>query len=755
MATSSAPGFGTRIAVFALGVVGCWGAAQAVPARPAPIALTNADGSVVMGRMFGDEHLSWVEDLSGYAIAYEKQSGTWNYARERSDGRLAPTDLRAGRVDPATAGLLPHLKPSSDVVKEALARRHSVQKLDRDRVARSKTTRGLGAPRTVKNLVILVKFSDQTPHFQPSSFEPVFNGLKDSVHEFYSEISYGQFDMTSVIVPWVPLPHNAAYYAYNDQVPNGRPDLMLEDAVAYLNSQNFDFMPFDSNADGYVDAVDVIHSGRAYENTGNENYIHSHYAPYDGYYYVSPATHEGLRFTGYHTEAEYGPSGGEITQIGVICHETAHFFGAPDLYDYGYDSAGLGLWSLMAAGSWGGSGMSGDRPSHPDAYSRIILGFATSTTLAQDQAGNRLTPVEAGPNILRIDKDMPGYEYFLLEDRQRQGYDQSVPGSGLLIYHVDESRYDENDQNDYLVDLEQADGKRHLNKNPYATGDANDAWPTTSNKDFGPWSTPSSKPYPIPGQPAPLGSIRITSITRDGVDITFDVAFKEPQLQGSTCADNKDCTTGFCVDGVCCDRACTGACEACSVAAGAVVDGRCSSVDSLPCDDKTPCTENDMCVQGVCKGTAKVCPPADGCNEAAVCEATTGLCMSKPKIDGTGCVDGDECTTIDSCVAGVCVGHDPRVCEPADACHLAGTCAPETGECSSPIADDGTPCGEWSTCQDGVCVEKLPGPDAGTPPEPPKPSSCGSCATGGAGVWPLLGLLLGALAVRRKTLVNR
>src|SRR6185295_9845556 len=33
--------------------------------------------------------------------------------------------------------------------------------------------------------------------------------------------------------------------------------------------------------------------------------------------------------------------------------------------------------------------------------------------------------------------------------------------------------------------------------------------------------------------------------------------------QGSACAGNTDCSTGYCVDGVCCDTACNGVCVTC------------------------------------------------------------------------------------------------------------------------------------------------------------------------------------------------
>jgi len=80
------------------------------------------------------------------------------------------------------------------------------------------------------------------------------------------------------------------------------------------------------------------------------------------------------------------------------------------------------------------------------------------------------------------------------------------------------------------------------------------------------------------------------------------------------------------------------------------------------------------------------------------------------------CTDPSTCTTCSAgyvfdpdaaaCVPDRCIGV---VCDAQDACHVAGTCDPLTGTCSTPAAADGTACDDGNactqadTCDDGEC----------------------------------------------------
>jgi immune inhibitor A len=146
----------------------------------------------------------------------------------------------------------------------------------------------------------------------------------------------------------------------------------------------------------------------------------------------------------------------------------------------------------MASGSWG---LGGDRPVHPSAWCKATQGWVNVVTQTSN-ATVSIADVKTGRTAYRLWKDgAGGNEYFLVENRQQVGYDASMPGQGLLVWHIDDAVSTNRDESHYKVALMQADGRRDLETNTNR-GDAGDAFPgSAGNTSFTDTSTPNSKSY--------------------------------------------------------------------------------------------------------------------------------------------------------------------------------------------------------------------------------------------------------------------
>jgi immune inhibitor A len=128
-------------------------------------------------------------------------------------------------------------------------------------------------------------------------------------------------------------------------------------------------------------------------------------------------------------------------------------------------------------------------------------------------------------------------EYFLIENRQKNKFDANLAGSGLLIWHVNETVVNAGlannsvnaDENDKGVDLEEADGQNHLDS---ATnrGDAGDPFPGSANK----------RAFDGASVPASSGTVSVCSIGDSGPSMTANL-----RITNGRCGppDTDDCSS--------------------------------------------------------------------------------------------------------------------------------------------------------------------------------------------------------------------
>jgi len=348
-------------------------------------------------------------------------------------------------------------------------------------------------------IVIIVDFTDNiadTINYPVAHFDSLLfsQGIypTGSMRDYYLENSYGNVDITGTVTVWLRMPQLYSYYtagSYGFGTYPQNAQRLAEDAI-WAADPFVDFSNFDADGDFYVDALFVVHAGPGAEVTGNPNDIWSH-----KWQTSNPVPVDGVLAHSYSMEPEDG-------KIGVFSHELGHVFGLPDLYDYGYDSNGLGFWTIMAAGCWGNGGAT---PVHFDAWSKTKLGFVTPV---EPPAGTLFAVefplVEYMPVIYKLYMDnIPSHEYFIVENRTMRGFDAYLPGPGLCIYHCDDTVSTGNDlqwypghtdSGHYIAALEQADGQWGLEKNYGA--DAGDPYPgTMGNVVFNDTTTPDTRNY--------------------------------------------------------------------------------------------------------------------------------------------------------------------------------------------------------------------------------------------------------------------
>jgi M6 family metalloprotease-like protein len=356
---------------------------------------------------------------------------------------------------------------------------------------------GTQALDTMHVVVILVDFNDKPHIINESAFDSLlFTEQGDPVDnptgswtDFYLETSYGTFYVAGHVFGWYRMGADYSWYVGSDDGHTNGGWLAVHAIQAADPDCDFSLYGFPGQA---YQGLIVVHAGRGAE-TGAYG-IWSHRGGLPSVQYP-----DGIPIYGYAMNPEL--YGSIISTVGVYCHEFGHSIGLPDYYDTDYDppgSSGLGDWCLMAGGSWNRVSRGGDTPAHMNAYSKQALGYLNYTVVNVGSPtiwNAEVAQTESEPVAYQlINADVDAWEYWVVENRQRVGFDVALPGEGLCIYHVDLRRGSNNTPGWYRLALEQADGKDALAFGGGGSeGDAGDPYPgSTNNREFHLYSTPNS-----------------------------------------------------------------------------------------------------------------------------------------------------------------------------------------------------------------------------------------------------------------------
>ncbi|MEA2031122.1 MAG: M6 family metalloprotease domain-containing protein [candidate division Zixibacteria bacterium] len=401
---------------------------------------------------------------------------------------------------------VPYFLSHSDELREQKINVSERQKYNQNLILKTNPDRTPVVKTKLRALCLLVKFSDQDDSVPADYFDSLlFDSIGNSIRTYYGEVSYNQLDIVTVNMPssvgWIEAPQTYDYYVNNQNGTGAYPNntqKLCEDLVDAADGQ-VDFSNYDNDDNGTVDLLIIVHTGPGAEYTGQNSDIWSHK------WGISPRLKDGVYISDFTVQPEYWVNPGDMT-VGVYAHELGHgFFGLPDLYDIdGSGSHGIGKWGLMSYGCWLGPSSMGSSPAHPCAWSKIQMGFTAATIISDNSNSHPIGAVETSDEIYRLwNGGSTGNEYFLIENRQKTGFDSYIPGSGLLIWHIDDTKTNntqewwlgEDSSNHYMVALEQSDGLWEL-EHGLDYGDDRDPFPgNLNNLTFDALSTPNSNSY--------------------------------------------------------------------------------------------------------------------------------------------------------------------------------------------------------------------------------------------------------------------
>jgi M6 family metalloprotease-like protein len=481
---------------------------------------TQDDGDDVQLVVFGDDFYSRRETPDGFTVVYDDSLGGYCYADVKA-GRFYSTGRRVHEAPPE--GLNRHLHEDLEARNAAVLDKTSAMipeqttSNERERMLTFGSSGGLLPGRrldsgSVRGLTILVTFPDTGTTVTRADVDALLNapsyresGNAASVNEYFKIMSTNRLDYVNDVVGPFQLSKPRLFYANTE----GR---LVPEALNLAESNGVDFSRYDSLGEGIVDSVCIMYAGQT-EYRGDlwpHNWVHR-------------ATFDGVS-TELYIVTSMGRRAADLS-IGTFCHESGHLLCRwPDLYDYGmieregddFKSAGLGSYCVMGAGNHLDRGRT---PAPVSMYLRNLVGWCGD--VVDLSVGGKFAAKQGEYDTALQYPTTHENEYFLIENRSRQGFDAALPSSGLAVYHCDTRGSNEFQQGTrekhYQCALLQADGHLDLEHN-LNQGDGGDLYGGIAGTALAHSSQPASLKWD-----GSESGLTVSAISDPGPVITFTV----------------------------------------------------------------------------------------------------------------------------------------------------------------------------------------------------------------------------------------
>ncbi len=496
----------------------------AVPARRNPVQRIQPDGDTLTILLRGDEHNHWTMTADGYHVR-ENKKGVLCYLQSTSDTPTRSPKIsrrqahnanhrtkceqrwltRHGVMTPAHRYAPPRLGPDMS--------RFTPEQID---AARKAAPRSVAPRKSIgtrllppKGLIILVNFSDVSFTTPVAEIDSMFCGKnytrdysymyegtllhftsQGSAEQYFRETSLGKYTPSFQVVGPVTISGKVAEYGGNtgDAGTDRNPMQMIHEACQLADSQcGVNFAQYDANNDGKVDYVFVLYAGYGEADGGPAYTVWPHSSHLTNPYSL---TLDGKKVDLYACSCELSSFSNLHDGIGTFCHEFSHVMGLPDIYEtatYSPSYKTSGEWDIMDQGCYNNDA---NTPCGYTAYERFFMGWTTPKILntalndtlpALFSTGEARIITSSGSHNLNGVSPFPA-EFYLLENRQRIGWDAYIPGHGLLITKVNYNssvwtNNTVNNNNNLHMDIIEADGLTPEYDDPDWFGKLGDCFP--------------------------------------------------------------------------------------------------------------------------------------------------------------------------------------------------------------------------------------------------------------------------------------